>query len=237
LKISAVVFGVVTAVALAALAAIPASANSTPPLAPKHGTTQALDADQPGYDAKVMATQDLLDTVAEPISELVDPSNGTAQIASSGVSAGYAGLIIDPHHGSMNLYWVGALPAEVESIVSNAPSGITVNVIAARYALWQEEAAAISLEKNTDATIAGASIADVKPSNKGDGLIVDVVSLDNAKSADVSSAAAKYSLGIPVSVGDVLGNRMPAPAKWTEASALAGVSAETYATNSDEIGS
>lgn|GEM_PF-6488775 len=81
--------------------------------------------DDSGPSQSVIASQETLHALAERIT-------GPGYEEGKG-REGLGGVVLDPDNATLTVAWKGSLPPDVEQIIKNAPSGVTVRVIEAKY--------------------------------------------------------------------------------------------------------
>src|SRR5439155_17488075 len=85
-------------------------------------------------DAKTMRQLAAVRAAAEKIHSVVDEDQ-----------SGYAGLVVSPASSEVHLYWHGPLPAEVQDVLRDLATHVTVRVTSAEYTLSQLRAETLRL--------------------------------------------------------------------------------------------
>jgi len=135
---------------------------------------------------EVMATQERLDRAADQITA-----------AATGVrESGYAGLVVEPEARRVRLYWKGALPSSVRTVVD--ATGVSVTVASARYSERQLQAAQDRIGNAPAASLRNARsrVTAVSPMPDGSGLRVSV----EGSTIDATSLTAVRDAGVEVTV-------------------------------------
>lgn len=87
-------------------------------------STGAVGEDPASIPADVLAKQDELLAVVEAVEEYVD---------SQGAESGYSTAVIDSDASTVEIYWVGPVPGDVEAILDAAPEAVQTSVISADF--------------------------------------------------------------------------------------------------------
>ncbi len=144
----------------------------------------------PMTDQQVMRAQMPLDAAAATIRELAD----------DGKQPGFSGIVVDPEHARMTLYWKGALPSSVQDAVDDLRGHVNLQVQRAAFAKAELSAKAEALvygrlagAKDGVLALPGGrrlTVANVAARAQGDGLDV---TLEDAKLAGHAGADALAS--------------------------------------------
>ncbi len=182
------------AVFLSALAlASCAPASSASPSIPTPLETVIIDKDS----VPVPITQRDLLAVAEPLTALVDPTEGRRNETADGETYGYAGVAIDIPNSTVDVYWVGEVEKKAQKILDGAPAGVIVDVHPAVYTQFEMRDAreAVSDAAFETELVEGLRIDLIGPSIDGSGLDVEYYG-----SGDVDALLEKVSdiAGMPV---------------------------------------
>ncbi|MCX5233038.1 hypothetical protein [Streptomyces sp. NBC_00233] len=153
--------------------------------------SMVIDEDVPGgYDSweALFAVQDTLDAKADEI---------VAKAKASG-SEGYGSITISAVNRSMDLYWKGQVPASVQSLIGDMPSGLSARVKSAPYSLAELQSAmpALISQQSTQQ----AKIIGVGPAADASGLKISIAG--DTTAARHLPAVRDSSVPIAIEVGE-----------------------------------
>ncbi|MGW1807124.1 S1 family peptidase [Streptomyces sp. NPDC002078] len=150
-----------------------ASPSAIPGEAAKVAANQTADGPPPGtslQDIQLMNNQVVLHKIADQITE------GKGEVDAAQIP-GYTDIEVIPAQMHIRLHWKGEVPAYVKKILSSLPSGVTAEVVPAKYSKAELHAAREKLIANgklkniaSHLTSAPSRITSIAPAVDGSGL-------------------------------------------------------------------
>jgi hypothetical protein len=133
---------------------------------------------EPDVDPQLMQSQGVLGEIADPIIDIVDPTQGGRQVTSDGKYYGYAGMVNSPARGATVIYWVGPVQPRIQRIIDANKGMAKIEVVQAKYTLFdQENAMQTLIDATYGHTIQGATLYEMDPL-PGAGIMVHYATSD-----------------------------------------------------------
>lgn len=162
--------------------------------------TPAMTYSEPDADPELIQSQGVLDEIADPIIDIVDPTQGGKQVTSDGKYYGYAGMVNSPARGATVIYWVGPVQPRIQRILDASKGLAKIDVVQAKYTLFDQENAMQRLIDATNGhTIHGATLYEMDPL-PGAGIMVHYAASDWNVDGTKLRIALEEIAGMPVTV-------------------------------------
>ena len=181
------------------------------------GVASSAPADD-GVDALGLPTddaivgQDMVMAVVQPVLDLVNPNEGGSRVSADGVEYGYAGVMVDPVARVVDLFWVGEVAVDVQRMLDDAPSEVTVRVHPAKFTLF-EMLDAVDRVVGMPIDESGASssmISAAGPDTSGNGIWVEYT---GTAAPDTVAALAARLAKVDITTVSV-GQEIQSTARW-----------------------
>ncbi len=168
--------------------------------------------------------------MAQELLDLVDPTGGNAQVTQDGLEYGYAGMRMILEERTLRVWWVGEVPDTVTKVLDQIPDGDRVEVVPAKFTLFDEERAALRLmaSERVKPLAEETQLDLVTPLENGSGLEVTYRTVGTEVDDEVAAAAGVVA-GIPVAAHvEASGNKL-LTARWADGSPWHGGAGYKYA--------